>query len=63
VRESCLAAALVVGEEHGIWGGTTETDRQWAWNVLKRGASVPTVLDRLTLPDSTRSEGSDPEAA
>ncbi len=47
VRTSCLAAALVVGEEHGIWGGTTETDRAYGLAALARGASVPDVLDQL----------------
>ncbi|MGH3367921.1 MAG: WhiB family transcriptional regulator [Nocardioidaceae bacterium] len=32
-RMSCLAAALAMGEEHGIWGGAT----------------VPDVLDQLTV--------------
>jgi WhiB family redox-sensing transcriptional regulator len=47
-QESCLAAALAMGEEHGIWGGTTEADRHYALDVLARGASVPDVLDQLT---------------
>ncbi len=59
VQVSCLAAALVVGEEHGIWGGTTEADRQWAWGALKRGHSVPSVLESLTGPSGTTGEDVD----
>lgn len=44
VQRSCLAAALVTGETHGIWGGATETDRIHALYALASGASVPTVL-------------------
>jgi WhiB family transcriptional regulator, redox-sensing transcriptional regulator len=46
-QRSCLAAALVVPEEHGIWGGTTEADRVYGLSALARGASVPEVLDEL----------------
>jgi WhiB family transcriptional regulator, redox-sensing transcriptional regulator len=46
-QRSCLAAALAMGEEHGIWGGTTEADRHQALCDLGRGAHVPAVLDRL----------------
>lgn len=28
VREQCLDHALAIGEHHGIWGGTTEKQRQ-----------------------------------
>lgn len=28
VQKECLAHALDVGEEHGVWGGTTETERR-----------------------------------
>lgn len=28
VQSECLAFALDVGEEHGVWGGTTETERR-----------------------------------
>ena len=47
-RVSCLAAALAMGEEYGIWGGATETDRRNDLAALARGASVPDVLDHLT---------------
>jgi hypothetical protein len=54
VQVSCLAAALVTAEEHGIWGGTTEGDRAYGLVALGRGASVPVVLDQLltTTQDS-----------
>ncbi|MGI8663089.1 MAG: WhiB family transcriptional regulator [Acidimicrobiales bacterium] len=28
VREQCLAHALVFHEDHGVWGGTTPTERR-----------------------------------
>jgi WhiB family transcriptional regulator, redox-sensing transcriptional regulator len=43
VRVSCLAA-LVVPEEHGIWGAATEADRQRLMDALSRGATVPELL-------------------
>jgi WhiB family transcriptional regulator, redox-sensing transcriptional regulator len=57
-QRSCLAAALAMGEEHGIWGGTTEADRHEAVCALAAGASVPEVLDRLLTrePDAGESE-------
>jgi WhiB family transcriptional regulator, redox-sensing transcriptional regulator len=50
VRVSCLAAALVVPEEHGIWGAATEADRRGLLEALSRGATVPEVLDRPVRP-------------
>jgi WhiB family transcriptional regulator, redox-sensing transcriptional regulator len=60
-QRSCLAAALAMGEEHGIWGGTTEADRAYGVAALARGGSVPDVLDQLTaVPESTEEpEGSE----
>ena len=52
VRVSCLAAALVVPEEHGIWGAATEADRQRLLDALSRGATVPDVLEQPVQPDS-----------
>jgi len=46
-QRSCLAAALAMGEEYGIWGGATETDRHHALESLARGSAVPDVLDQL----------------
>lgn len=28
VREQCLAHALIFHEDHGVWGGTTPTERR-----------------------------------
>ncbi|MGH3365671.1 MAG: WhiB family transcriptional regulator [Nocardioidaceae bacterium] len=56
VRVSCLAAALVVGEEHGIWGGTTEAGRAYGLAALTRGTSVPDLLDQLTSPHQVDDE-------
>lgn len=55
VRMSCLAAALVVPEEYGIWGAATEADRQELLDALSHGATVPEVLDRPVK--SARYEG------
>jgi len=46
VRRACLAAGLR-GNEHGIWGGTTEGERQTATEALNAGARVDAVLDQL----------------
>jgi hypothetical protein len=52
VRRSCLAAGLRAGEA-GIWGGTTETERETARMELNCGARTDDVLDRLlALPAS-----------
>ena len=56
VRMSCLAAALVVPEEHGIWGGTTEADRVYGLAALARGTAVPDVLEQLTASKQSRRE-------
>jgi hypothetical protein len=54
VRRSCLAAGLL-GHEHGVWGGTTETERNDATVELSTTASrTDDVLDRLlALPITT----------
>jgi len=46
VRRSCLAAGLL-GHEAGVWGGTTEDERDNALDDLNAGAGVDPVLDRL----------------
>jgi WhiB family transcriptional regulator, redox-sensing transcriptional regulator len=56
-QRSCLAAALAMGEEHGIWGGTTEADRHEALRDLGRGAHVPEVLDRLMTRELDSDDG------
>jgi hypothetical protein len=45
-RLSCLAVGLV-GREYGLWGGTTEAQRDAALGELNAGALVDPVLDRL----------------
>jgi WhiB family transcriptional regulator, redox-sensing transcriptional regulator len=62
-QTSCLAAALAMGEEHGIWGGTTEADRADGVAALARGASVPDVLDQLTTVPEFADEPEGGEAA
>ena len=57
VRVSCLAAALVIGEEHGIWGGTTEAARRNAHLDLAARCAVPDVLDQLLRPSTDESRG------
>jgi WhiB family transcriptional regulator, redox-sensing transcriptional regulator len=57
-QRSCLAAALAMGEEHGIWGGATEADRAYGVAALARGVSVPDILDQLmAVPGSSEPEG------
>jgi WhiB family redox-sensing transcriptional regulator len=33
VQEKCLAYALTIGEQHGIWGGLTENERREILNT------------------------------
>lgn len=49
VRRSCLAYALSENEDHGIWGGTTEVQRDALNLDLARGVSVRDVLDSATI--------------
>ncbi len=62
-QESCLAAALAMGEEHGIWGGTTETERHNGLGALARGGSVSDVLGELTAKPQTSDAENRGEAA
>jgi WhiB family redox-sensing transcriptional regulator len=49
VRRSCLAHALSAGEEYGVWGGTTELQRDvLVWDLVD-GAPVVDALDGATL--------------
>jgi transcription factor WhiB len=54
VRRSCLAAGLV-GQEAGVWGGTTEAERNdAAIELSSTGSRTDDVLDRLlALPVAT----------
>jgi len=57
VRRSCLAAGLL-GHEAGVWGGTTEDERDDALDDLNVGAHVDAVLDRLlTAPIERTTQG------
>jgi hypothetical protein len=49
VRRSCLAYALAADEEYGVWGGTTERQRDVLVRDLVAGAPVADALDRATL--------------
>jgi hypothetical protein len=49
VRRSCLAYALSTGEEYGVWGGTTELQRDVLTRDLVDGAPVVDALDGATL--------------
>ncbi len=49
VRRSCLAHALATGEEYGVWGGTTELQRDVLVRDLVDGADVVDALDGATL--------------
>jgi hypothetical protein len=46
VRRSCLAAGMRAGEA-GIWGGTTEPERDAARALLNAGGRTDEVLDQL----------------
>jgi hypothetical protein len=57
VRRSCLAAGLL-GGEYGLWGGTTEAQRDTALDDLNADAQVDPVLDRLlAAPVVTAAKG------
>ena len=49
VRRSCLAFALAEGEEYGVWGGTTEVQRDALRIDLANGVAVVDVLDSATV--------------
>lgn len=49
VRRSCLAHALAAGEEYGVWGGTTEVQRDALRIDLADGVAVVDVLDSATV--------------
>lgn len=49
VRRSCLAYALSTGQEYGVWGGTTELQRDVLVRDLVDGAGVVDALDGATL--------------
>lgn len=49
VKRSCLAFALATSERFGIWGGTTEIQRDAIRIDLARGVDVRGVLDSATV--------------
>lgn len=53
VRSSCRATALL-NSEQGVWGGTTDADRDRMLTALTRGVSVDAVLVETIRP---RDEG------
>jgi WhiB family redox-sensing transcriptional regulator len=49
VRRSCLASALAGDEEFGVWGGTTEIQRDVIRTDIAAGVAIVDALDRSTL--------------
>jgi hypothetical protein len=49
VRRSCLASALATDEEFGVWGGTTEIQRDVIRTDIAAGVPIVDALDRSTL--------------
>jgi hypothetical protein len=49
VRRSCLASALAGDEEYGVWGGTTEIQRDVIRTDIAAGVPIVDALDRSTL--------------
>ena len=45
VQRTCLASALVFGDEYGIYGGTTTTERASLARRLRHGEPLGAVLD------------------
>ena len=51
VRQPCLEYALVTGQEHGVWGGSTARER----NLIRRGGlTVDELLARPIRPRRPR---------
>lgn len=46
LRRPCLAAGIL-GNEHGIWAGTSRVQRSGARCGLAQGPPVPVILDQL----------------
>ncbi|WP_199921617.1 WhiB family transcriptional regulator [Intrasporangium calvum] len=59
VQRTCLASALVFGDEYGIYGGTTTTERAPLARRLRRGEPLGAVLDDTlsARPSSPRIAG------
>lgn len=56
VRASCRAVALL-RDEHGVWGGATEADRDRMQTALCQGVSVDVVLDETIRIPAGDGEG------
>jgi len=56
VQRDCLAASLVFGEKHGVWGGLDNHQRRALTQKLRRGATLGAVLDQAL---GNRSPGMD----
>ena len=54
VRRDCLAAALLFGEEYGIWGGLDRHQRKPLTAALREGVTLGAVLDETLDCGSTR---------
>ena len=50
VRQSCLDFALATGQVHGVWGGTTEEERQLMRRRTWPGLSPPPAGPRQVRP-------------
>ena len=51
VRRECLEYALVTGQEHGVWGGTTPRER----TQIRRGVlTIEAVFSRVIRPRRPR---------
>lgn len=59
VQRTCLASALVFGDEFGIYGGTSTTERASLAHRLRRGDTLGEVLDDTlgSRPPSSRIAG------
>jgi WhiB family redox-sensing transcriptional regulator len=47
VRLDCLEYALTNRLDYGVWGGTSERERQRILRVRRRPAAYPDVADRI----------------
>lgn len=64
VRTECATHALTVGEEYGVWGGFTETERSRLREVGWRDAVGPDrLVDIARLERRLRPAGSPPPVA
>lgn len=56
VRRPCLAWALVVGEDFGVWGGLSPAERRPLRRRLAAGESLGDVTAEALSPESAGSE-------